>query len=90
MVRLKVAGEDLVRLGVNESLATSYDDTELRERIEDLEEGKVDKVAGKGLSTNDYTDADKAEVAKIDGIEEDLSSLGLVVENNMLCVEMEG
>lgn len=26
---------------------------------------KVDKVAGKGLSTNDYTDAEKAEVAKI-------------------------
>lgn len=89
MVRLKVAGEDLVRLGVNESLASGYDDTELRERIGELEEGKVDKVTGKGLSTNDYTDEDKAEVAKIDGIEEDLSSLGLVVENNMLCVEME-
>ena len=26
---------------------------------------KVDKVTGKGLSTNDYTDTDKAEVAKI-------------------------
>ena len=26
---------------------------------------KVDKVEGKGLSTNDYTDEDKAEVAKI-------------------------
>ncbi len=26
---------------------------------------KVDKVAGKGLSTNDYTDAEKAEVAKV-------------------------
>jgi len=32
--------------------------------------GKVDKVAGKGLSTNDYTDADKADVAEIDGIVE--------------------
>ena len=28
---------------------------------------KVDKVAGKGLSTNDYTDAEKAEVAKVAG-----------------------
>lgn len=28
---------------------------------------KVDKVTGKGLSTNDYTDADKAEVAKVAG-----------------------
>ncbi len=27
--------------------------------------GKVDKVEGKGLSTNDYTAADKAEVAKV-------------------------
>ena len=27
--------------------------------------GKVDKIDGKGLSTNDYTDADKAAVAKI-------------------------
>ena len=27
--------------------------------------GKVDKVQGKGLSTNDYTDTDKAEVAKV-------------------------
>ncbi len=26
---------------------------------------KVDKISGKGLSTNDYTDAEKAEVAKI-------------------------
>ena len=29
--------------------------------------GKVDKADGKGLSTNDYTDSDKAEVAKIAG-----------------------
>lgn len=30
-----------------------------------LLDNKVDKVEGKGLSTNDYTDTDKAEVAKI-------------------------
>lgn len=29
---------------------------------------KVDKVDGKGLSTNDYTDDDKRQVAKIDGL----------------------
>lgn len=28
-----------------------------------IDSGKVDKVTGKGLSTNDYTDADKAKVA---------------------------
>lgn len=33
------------------------------QRISTLESGKVDKEAGKGLSTNDYTDADKAKVA---------------------------
>ena len=30
-----------------------------------LNNNKVDKVSGKGLSTNDYTDAEKAEVAKV-------------------------
>ena len=35
---------------------TVYDDTEIRGDIAD----KVDKVTGKGLSTNDYSDADKA------------------------------
>lgn len=33
--------------------------------IEEIRSQKVDKVEGKGLSTNDYTDEDKAEVAKI-------------------------
>lgn len=43
-------------------------DAVTREEFERLSKdvaGKVDKVEGKGLSTNDYTDADKAEVAKI-------------------------
>lgn len=31
-------------------------------------QNKVDKVAGKGLSENDYTNSDKSDVAKIDGI----------------------
>ena len=31
-------------------------------RISDLESGKVDQVPGKGLSENDYTDADKAKL----------------------------
>lgn len=36
------------------------------EKVEaDLDNKKVDKVTGKGLSTNDYTDTDKAEVAKV-------------------------
>ena len=35
--------------------------------------GKVDKVTGKGLSTNDYTAADKAQVAKIAEMETTLA-----------------
>ena len=38
-------------------------------------ESKVDKVAGKGLSTNDYTDADKQNVEKIPAIEQDIEDL---------------
>lgn len=34
-------------------------------RVADLESGKVDKIQGKGLSANDYTDVDKA---KLDGL----------------------
>lgn len=35
------------------------------QKIKEKLSGKVDKVEGKGLSTNDYTDADKAKVSKI-------------------------
>lgn len=57
-------------------LPTAYDDTAIKGRVATLEaidhsqyltehqdiSGKVDKVSGKGLSTNDYTAADKAKV----------------------------
>lgn len=46
---------------------TVYDDTEIRGEIDD----KVDKIDGKGLSTNDYTNADKAIV---DGVTSALSN----------------
>ena len=39
--------------------------------------GKVDKIAGKGLSTNDYTDADKAEVAKLSDKVDKIAGKGL-------------
>ena len=38
----------------------------LDEAIEDLDTNKVDKVDGKGLSTNDFTNEDKE---KLDGLE---------------------
>lgn len=37
-----------------------------------VDENKVQKVSGKGLSTNDYTDADKIKVDQIDNIPNDL------------------
>lgn len=37
---------------------------------------KVDKVDGKGLSTNDYTDEEKAKLANIEGLPE------VTIENN--------
>lgn len=48
-------------------------DAVTREEFERLSKdvaGKVDKVEGKGLSTNDYTDAEKAKVAEIDGLKQ--------------------
>ena len=41
--------------------SSTYDDTELRELIAE----KVDKVDGKGLSTNDFTDSYKEEIETI-------------------------
>ena len=48
---------------------TSYFNPTRMNHIEDgiyaVDTGKVDKVSGKGLSTNDYTTTDKNQVAKI-------------------------
>lgn len=40
---------------------TVYDDTAIQAAVS----GKVDKVTGKGLSTNDYTDAEKTKLANL-------------------------
>lgn len=42
--------------------------TEVEGNVYSNFKNKVDKVAGKGLSTNDYTDADKNEVAKVSAL----------------------
>lgn len=41
---------------------------------------KVDKVTGKGLSTNDYTDGDKARVGTLDKANADISALKTLTE----------
>ena len=43
------------------------DATDVNAALTELAAQKVDKVAGKGLSANDYTNEDKAEVAKVAG-----------------------
>lgn len=40
-------------------------DEELKKAIEGIKNNKVDKVTGKGLSTNDYTDEDKAKLTAL-------------------------
>lgn len=52
--------------GVISATDTIYDDTQVLADIAALESGKVDKVSGKGLSTEDYTTAEKT---KLSGIE---------------------
>ncbi|MBX0290106.1 hypothetical protein K3G63_06630 [Hymenobacter sp. HSC-4F20] len=44
-------------------IPASYDDTSLTSRVVDVELGKVDKVPGKGLSTEDFTSAEKTKLA---------------------------
>lgn len=41
----------------------SGDATKLESEVNTLKSSKVDKVSGKGLSTNDYTNADKNKVS---------------------------
>lgn len=55
----------------------NFDPTTINNNINALQSGKVDKVVGKNLSSNDYTDLDKAEVAKVAGKAEqsDLNAL---------------
>ena len=43
-----------------------YDDTEIKEEIAE----KVDKVAGKSLSTNDFTDAEKVKLASLENYDD--------------------
>lgn len=52
-----------------DNTASELEATNTQDAIDEVVEGldnKVDKVTGKGLSANDYTDTDKAKVGKID------------------------
>jgi len=85
------------------STLKNYDDTEVRGLISSLAEtvdnfdtdisNKVDKVEGKGLSTNDFTDTEKAELASavsdlntlkpnVSGLLSEVETLGNTVSNH--------
>lgn len=55
---------------------------ELQSRTSNLDDIKVDKVEGKGLSTNDYTDEEKAKLGALDEtISESVSNLETEITN---------
>ena len=61
------AGDNIdITNGVISATDTIYDDTEVKADISALESGKVDKVTGKGLSTEDYTTAEKSKLENIE------------------------
>ena len=61
------AGDNIdITNGVISATDTIYDDTEVRSDISALQSGKVDKVQGKGLSTEDYTTAEKSKLENIE------------------------
>ena len=68
--------------GGGEGGGEGYDDTAIWEALND----KVDKVKGKGLSTNDYTNAEKSKLAGLENyddtkLKEDIENLSKKVED---------
>jgi hypothetical protein len=66
---------------------TIYDDTEIKQDITNLQNTKVDKIEGKGLSTNDYTTEEKNKLASLENyddteIKQELTSQGNQIEQN--------
>ena len=65
-------------------VATLGDLDELNSTISNALDGKVDEVSGKGLSTNDYTNEEKAKVAEIDAKANDDGSYGDMAVGSLL------
>lgn len=65
-------------------VATLGDLDSLNVTISNALEGKVDEVSGKGLSTNDYTDEEKAKVAEVDDKANDDGSYGDMAVGSLL------
>lgn len=67
----------------------TYDDTEIKNEIADLQNSKVDKVIGKGLSTNDYTTEEKEKLAALENYDDTMikSDIANKVENDIFVAE---
>ena len=82
-LRLALVISDVENITISEPsiLYVAYDDYE--QTILELNQTKVDKVEGKGLSTNDYTNADKNKLSGIeDGAEVNVQSDWNVLDSN--------
>lgn len=65
------AGDNItIENNVISAVDTIYDDTEIKQDITDLQNTKVDKVQGKGLSTNDYTNDEKSKLASLENYDD--------------------
>lgn len=63
--------------------------SELNIKTSDLEDSKVDKVEGKGLSTNDFTDEEKNKIDNLE-IDDELSNTSEnPVQNKVLKLELD-
>ena len=73
-VTIEISDLDGLQLALNAKVdVTTYEDEQQAQ--DTLIANKVDKVKDKGLSTNDYTNADKQSVEKIPTIEQDILDL---------------
>ncbi len=73
-VTIEISDLDGLQLALNAKVdVTTYEDEQQAQ--DTLIANKVDKVKDKGLSTNDYTNADKQSVEKIPTIEQDIVDL---------------
>ena len=68
---------------------SSYDDTEIKNEIADLQNSKVDKVSGKSLSTNDYTTEEKEKLAELENYDDTAikSDIANKVDNDIFVAE---
>lgn len=77
----QLTNEDLFLIEQREGTKTIRKDELMKPLI-----NKVDKVEGKGLSTNDYTSVDKAEVSKIKELSSQLDNIALNIHKYIFLV----